>query len=48
VGSSVAHLEEDLEAFIAAATDNQPGNRGIGTPRKDKLVDMGNPGQDAR
>ena len=43
VGPSSAHIGEDLEAFIAAAPGNQPRNRGIATPRKEKLVDMGNP-----
>ena len=43
VGPSSAHIGEDLEAFIAAAAGNQPRNRGIATPRKEKLVDMGDP-----
>ena len=35
---------EDLDAFIAAAAGDQPRNRGIATPSKENLVDMGNPG----
>ena len=45
----VGHIGEDLEAFIAAAARNQPGNRETSTPGKEKLekpVDMGNPGID--
>jgi hypothetical protein len=43
VGPSSAPIGEDLEAFITAAAGNQPRNRGIATPRNEKLVHMENP-----